>query len=76
MTKYYQIFSSSKIKPLGARGIVYAIILRAQQDATAPRKKHRTSALEYFRSGWYIHHLEVLGLPTDLLPVGIKKDEQ
>ena len=59
----------------GPEGLLIAIILLAAKDALYKPAAHhdRLSALAYFQSEKYQHHLAWLGLDPEWLPVGIER---
>lgn len=58
----------------GCQGLLLAVIATAARDALSTNKATRRDALKYFRGDTYKRHLQLLDLPSDALPVGIRLD--
>lgn len=56
----------------GPAGLVAAIIAQAQADVLSNKKSVQGSALTYFNSPLYQHHLSLLDRPSWWLPEGIQ----
>ena len=53
----------------GAEGLLCAVIARATKDAAGHDHVHAVNALAYFGGPQYQHHVTVLGLPPEYIPV-------
>lgn len=66
-SRAFQTFQGQR--PTGPRALISAVIAVAAADLA---KGDRAAAL-YFQSDRYAHHLELVGLPADYLPVGVTR---
>jgi len=57
----------------GERGLVLAIIWRAWCDLRDNNQEVRETAVAYFSSERYRHHLELCGLEPSFLPQGVSR---
>lgn len=72
-SEYYEAEPLTQARKIGGyAGILYAIIAQARIDAGDSNSKEKADALKYFGGEAYRLHLELLGLPSDWLPEGIK----
>ena len=55
----------------GPDGLLLAVIAVATTDALSANEAWRRSALVYFQSSEYRHHLGLLDLPPDWFPQGV-----
>lgn len=55
----------------GEKGLLVAIIARAAMDAKGSDWQLREDAMKYFAGENYKADLQLLGLPSDLLPEGV-----
>jgi hypothetical protein len=59
----------------GERGLLLAVIGLAYRDLQFGTEDERLDAQRYFSSQAYQHHLEMLGLPTNMRPVINEKQQ-
>ena len=59
----------------GVNGLLLAIIDQALRDYERGGV-HRPSAVLYFQSNLYRHHVTALGLPADILPTILQDDRE
>ena len=57
----------------GPRGLIVAIIAHAARDAlnASTPSRDKRSAINYFQSDEYQHHLQLLELPPEWMPEGV-----
>ena len=59
----------------GVNGLLLAIIDQALRDYERGGA-HKQSAVLYFQSNLYRHHITALGLPADIVPIALQSDRE